>query len=220
MLITARQQFKEKLRKWNPPEFIMKHVDTTDDDVNSLLAAEFGAMSLKERESIFQEIHGVDRSIEETEEFLQQKLDEMEEELDKIVIEASMVELFAYHKAIQQERENGTNYVTGRKLRLMFLRSKLFNARLAAVSFVRFLDQKLTMCGEEILSRRIRMSDLDKETVDALRSGFIQILPERDAAGRAVVVIFQQNLPCSCSARSKVRQQTVLNLALFFSFGN
>ena len=38
----------------------------------------------------------------------------------------------------------------------------------------------------EILGREIRLSDLSEDDMETLESGFMQVLPTRDAAGRSI----------------------------------
>ena len=98
----------------------------------------------------------------------------------------------------------------------MFLRSELFNPKKAARKIVKHFDlkKKLFGCPDEtpnvtgtdikidnddsnknkkketvhVLARSILMSDLNDDDMKVLESGFMQILPKPDAAGRGVIV--------------------------------
>ena len=98
----------------------------------------------------------------------------------------------------------------------MFLRSELFHPKKAAKKMVKHFDlkKKLFGCPDQtsnvtatninnnnidgknngrkeavhVLARSILMSDLNDDDMKVLESGFMQILPKPDAAGRGVIV--------------------------------
>jgi hypothetical protein len=78
-------------------------------------------------------------------------------------------------------------YVTDPAFRLMFLRSKRFDPKKAAFRLVKHFECKKKLFGAgEILGREILLSDLNEDDMISLESGFIQVLPTRDAAGRSI----------------------------------
>jgi hypothetical protein len=145
--------------------------------VESLLTQELNQMSLKEREQAYEEVHCVDKMIDEPTEFVSERLEALERELRMIPIKP------AYDHAEQISKL----YVTDQKLRLQFLRAEHFNARKAAHRLVSFMEGKLEFFGPEVLARSIYLSDLDEDDLESLKSGFNQLLPSRDRAGRAII---------------------------------
>jgi hypothetical protein len=146
--------------------------------VESLLTQELNQMSLKERELTYEEVHSVDKMIDEPTEFVTERQKALERELRMIPIKP------AYDQAEQISKV----YVTDQKLRLQFLRAEYFNARKAAHRLVSFMEGKLHFFGPEVLARPIYLSDLDDDDFESLKSGFRQLLPSRDRAGRAILL--------------------------------
>ena len=68
----------------------------------------------------------------------------------------------------------------------MFLRADKFNAQKAAERLIEWFDWKLQLFGKEKLCQTIRLSDLDKDDVQTIQYGLLQILPSRDSRGRIV----------------------------------
>lgn len=113
-------------------------------------------LTIMEREELYEEIHGVEQIIEESDEFVQKKLEEMDFELNhKIVHNPAYVRAMMLHandeKKGDEEGRPGDRFphhVTNRKFRIMFLRSEKFDAPKAARRLVRFLEGKLQYLGE------------------------------------------------------------------------
>jgi hypothetical protein len=80
------------------------------------------------------------------------------------------------------------DYVRNRNFRLMFLRSDQFDVKRAALRLARHFQVKLDLFGEAKLAEDITQDDLDKVTMEALYSGFVQLLPTRNRAGRAISI--------------------------------
>jgi hypothetical protein len=151
------------------------------EDMEAFLVQELNAMSLQERESVYEEIHGVIEVPDETPEFVAECLQAFDEELRNIQHKP------AYDLA---ERMNAA-YVSDCTLRLSFLRADYFNAQKAAHRFVRFMDGKLEFFGPGVLARPIFVSDLDDDDMVCLKAGMFQLLPVRDRKGRAIVMHFK-----------------------------
>ena len=159
----------------------MMNLDGDVVDIDSLIAKEFNQLSVKERELVYEEIHGVERGIDETKEFLNQRLSEMEHEIQKLHPKT------AYDMALQ----TNPAYIHDPKLRLMFLRCDHLNPRDAARRFVKFTEGKLQLFGPKALARPVVLSDLTSQDMNTLRSGVLQLLPARDVAGRAIITHYQ-----------------------------
>jgi hypothetical protein len=177
-------------------------------DVDNMIALELSAMSMQERNQTYYDIHGVSDAIDETPEFLEEKLHELDEELEKIPKNSG-----AYSLAQAQDKE----YARCRKFRLKFLRADAFDARMAAERLMKFFEEKLKLFGLETLARDIKMSDLDEDGRRWLESGIGQLVPERDRSGRCVIAWLLSNRPKVASdeeqsAMSKVRNWLKLRL--------
>jgi hypothetical protein len=147
----------------------------------SLIAQKMSNLSMKEREEVYFDIHGVADVIDETAEadFLDRKLVEMAQALK----DADSIVKRAYNMA----HSANPSYVDDRDFRLRFLRAERFDAKLAAVRYVRHYETKLELFGPGKIARDIVQEDLGSEALDALYCGAAQILPRRDNAGRLVL---------------------------------
>jgi hypothetical protein len=164
--------------------------DTNIINIEALLAKELGQMSFKDREPIlYEEIHGMDSILEETEELIWASLEMMEIEL-----KSKNAEKLTYKEA---ERIS-SDYVTSHKFRLMFLRTERFDPEKAARHLVKFMEEKQSLFGQETLARPVCFSDLDEDDQATLKSGVFQILPSRDQAGRPIMGSFEKLIPQRC----------------------
>jgi hypothetical protein len=188
--------------------------------LDAVLANELNELSLKEREKVYYDIHGVSEGVEETPEYIRKSLQEIEVEISKIHPKA------AYVSAKEQSENPG--YVSNPKFLLKFLRADNFNCKNAAERVVGFLDEKLRLFGPARLARELHINDIDEEDRNCLESGVVQILPLRDRAGRAIVTWIPL-LRGKASLESRVRSnnsnlfrflwfQHILLLTLFLLF--
>jgi hypothetical protein len=146
-------------------------------DADALLAKELSSLTMEEREKSYYDIHGVSDVIDESPEFVAEKLAQMDEELAQI----------ADKDACLQAASQNKDYVTSRQLGLKFLRAECFDPKLAAERLVRFFQEKLNLFGAEKLTKDIKLSDLDEDDIRCLNAGIGQILPLRDRAGRSIL---------------------------------
>lgn len=150
-----------------------------DLDVDSLLGQELNALTIQERNALFERIHGVENAEAETEEFVSNKLKDLKHEL-KVILDKP-----AYSNALR----HGRSYVTSRKFELMFLRADLFDVRNAANRIVEFMKEKLKRFGSSALSRPLTLDDLSTPARTLLfKKGMFQLLPARDRVGRALLL--------------------------------
>ncbi len=96
------------------------------EEVDALLASELNSMSLQERESIYEEIHGVDSEIVETPQLLAESLQLMEAALQQQV--PKLRDLY------NQARQINPEYIDAQSFWLQFLRAEYFVAPKAALS--------------------------------------------------------------------------------------
>jgi hypothetical protein len=140
-------------------------------------------MKIDERELAYEELHGVDKGVEETPEFVAKKLSEFVQELQKI----------SYKPVYNQAESISREYATGWKLRLIFLRAECFDPVKAAKRFVDFFEGKLDTFGKDALARPLYLTDFDKDDMACLKAGHIQMLPARDPAVRSIFCDMQNH---------------------------
>lgn len=155
------------------------------DNVDALLASALGDLSLQERDKVYHEVHGVDEIVVETLQFVKEKLHAFENELLYLLQRQSYKKTQAYQLAASQN----PHYLQNLKFRLTFLRAERFDAFKAADRFLRFFDLKWHIFGPHKLCKDITLEDLDAEDMKTLKAGFMQVLPVRDRAGRAVCML-------------------------------
>jgi hypothetical protein len=145
-----------------------------------MMAKEMNHLSVEEREKVLEDVHGIARVVEEPEEFIEACLALLEKELDNISSK------MAYDLARSMSEE----YTCSKKIRLMFLRAESFDPYNAASCMVRFFDEKCELFGADKLTKDITLDDLDPYDIMTIESGFLQMLPEKNCAGRKVFCIF------------------------------
>jgi hypothetical protein len=193
-------------------------------EVDHELVQELNAMSLKEREEVLYDIHGVGDTVEETPELLTQCLKEMDAWMTKK--KRNKKQSAAYRAAESQSRE----YVEQRKLRLMFLRADNFDAKWAAHRLMYHFEKKLELFGMDKLAKDITLDDMSASDVECIGNGHVQHLPVRDQAGRAVIAVllphmkYQEQLNavrsnfCSVTGSSPSKRRVSPNTFSFFYF--
>lgn len=150
---------------------------TMVEDPGRILAKGMTELSIKERESVFYDLHGVAEEINEEPEFIAKRLAELD------VAIANTPNREAYEKANRID----PLYVHSLEFRLMFLRSERFDAKQTASRLIRHFETKLDLFGPECLAREIRYEDLHEGAVKCLEAGYLQLLPLRDRTGRAII---------------------------------
>ena len=154
-------------------------------DVENLLSKELLQLSLKDRNYIQEEIHGV-RCLapEETPGLLEESLRQLAIELDSDTIPVNKK-----HAYLESQKLPKT-YVNEDGFRLRFLRCELFDVIKAADRIMMYLDLVLDLFGDFALQRAIRLSDFDREELRYFRMGHYQLMPFRDRSGRRILTIF------------------------------
>jgi hypothetical protein len=110
--------------------------------------------------------------------FIFARLDQLEEEISKIQKKD------AYDEAKRMDEQ----FVENEEFQMMFLRAELYDPKLAATRMVAYFQEKLVYFGRDKLVKTITITititidDLDDDDRDALFSGNMQILPQRDHA--------------------------------------
>jgi hypothetical protein len=143
---------------------------------DELIAKELYQLSTEERHRVLNDLHGVADIVEEEPAVVEECLGRLESELAKIPTKTAYVEAL----------EQSSDHVLNRDFRLMFLRADRFGAKDAAARMVLYFESKKKLFGSEKLAKKILLEDLDDETMACLESGYMNLLPGRDRAGRAV----------------------------------
>ena len=150
------------------------------ESITSSLAKEMNQLSFAEREKGCYELHGVADVVEETPEFVDQCLSDLESEICKLEDNKK--------NAYEMAKKVNPGYICGRSFRLQFLRADCFVPKKAAERLVGFLEVKLELFGPKPIARELLLSDLSQDDMVLLQSGFFSIVPLRDRAGRTITV--------------------------------
>jgi hypothetical protein len=150
-----------------------------DRDIDALIASELNKMTLKEREEVMFDVHGISEVIEEVPDMVARKFDELASILAKKRLKKKAA---AYNLAVSMSPD----YVHNRKFLLMFLRADRFHAKKAAGRVITHFQKKLELFGASKLCKDITLEDLDSCTMEVLERGYLTVLPARDQADRMV----------------------------------
>ncbi|CAJ1968359.1 unnamed protein product [Cylindrotheca closterium] len=150
-------------------------------EVDSIIAQCMTETPHDERQKSYLEVHEVSNVFDETPAAVQDALEGMKMEIQKITKNRDALTL-----AESMDEE----YVNDPSLRLKFLRGEKFNVKKAAQKFVRHFELKLELFGNSKLVKDIEQDDLGEGETKALYLGYVQWLPLRDISGRTVTVYF------------------------------
>ena len=163
------------------------HRDQAFDRDGARLAQEMHSLSVTERESIYEEIHGCGGIIQETPAMVAKCLEEIRSAIDQIPQQNRKAHSRAVFLRPSLESDD--------RCHLMFLRAHKFNATDAAYHMCRSFEHKLKLFGEEMLVKSITLDDLgETERFKHMYSGAVQMLPSTDSAGRGVFLISAPSL--------------------------
>ena len=174
-------------------------------EVDTLLSNELRSMSLQQRENILHEIHGVDDIIKEDPTFVTLKLEQLKDQLDVYYNEKKVASPSTSDDPLYYVLHHSPDYVRNVKFMKMFLRSVKWDVPMALNRLRLFFTEKQHLFGTESLGRDITLvddllpsnsgsngdgddqdNDEREDNLKALRSGYSQVLPGRDNAGRAI----------------------------------
>jgi hypothetical protein len=154
----------------------------TPAEIDSLIAKEMTRLSMDEREKALDDVHGIGKSVNEEPAFVSTILQELENHLNVI----------KWNTAYAEAEALSTEYVVNHDFRMMFLRSEQYTVKDAAERMIRFFDLKQALFGTEKLVKDITLEDLDEDDTECLTSGYAQISPKKDSAGRTIVIFLQK----------------------------
>jgi hypothetical protein len=168
----------------DPKSILSFEQSQTQQSVDSgiAIAAELTRLSLKEREDILHDLHGVAPTVPETPESIQDALQQLHAYLEQ-QCRASAASPSLYQMALQSDNPS---HVLDPAFGLLFLRSEHFVIPAAANKLLKFLQIKLELFGRAKLCQTITLDDLDDDDIFCLENGHFQLLPSRDRAGRAI----------------------------------
>ena len=198
------------------------------DAVDEVLVRSMMSLSVRDRNQIQEEIHGVRcLAVEETPELIARALAELNTEIEERTIDSEkraylrsqepprrgdavvpgQPPMGAAGSAVLPPEETKPPYTSDDEFRLRFLRCELFDVRKSAKRMLSFLDLALELFGDYALRRPIRLSDFSKEEIRYMRNGRFQIMLSRDRSGRRVSTIFPEQKDLKCPPKVKVRER-------------
>lgn len=163
------------------PDLPPPAVEADEDHDDPFFAQELNRLTFDERNEVLNDLHGVSDVNNENPEYVGKAISVLLEALDRI----PMTEKTAYLIALNQN----SSYAHDEKFLLMFLRADRFNVDAAALRVTAFFENKMQLFGREKLGREILYSDLTPDDIAVLESGYAQISPGRDRAGRAILCL-------------------------------
>ena len=182
--VEMEEKFEKVLRIEAESNYrIPEEQELTQSELNSLYAKDMNELSMKERDMVYQDVHGIADVVKEPPDFVEKKIRELQLQLFSLRGDPRKNTL-AYEQALEQNHA----FATSGKILLAFLRADRWNPKLAAYRLVRFFETKLSLFGRDLLTQTIQVSHLSKDDKKALETGSFQLLPVRDAAGRAILV--------------------------------
>jgi hypothetical protein len=144
------------------------------------LCSKLNQLSLEERTQAIHELHGVADIEAETAEMLTTKLREMTLFADSF---GETERTVAYRKVLKMDKA----YVND-KIKLLCLRADYYNSEKAATRMMSFFSFKQRLFGDDKLARDIVLDDFTSEDREVLDSGVVQLLQQRDRAGRGITL--------------------------------
>lgn len=187
--------FDDAAAKWSKANDGVQDSFHDDELAERMISEELEKLSLVEHEKIMFDIHGIAQIDEEDPYNIDDMLAQIETEINKIKRKD------AYNRAKYLDDD----FVTNRSFRLRFLRCDRFDAKLAAQRIVRHFEVKQKLFGDgQVLARDVRLADMSELDMKALESGFVQVLPSRDASGRSIFSVAPMHRPDDCPTESCV----------------
>jgi hypothetical protein len=182
--LVSRDKWQSKTDVEDPTDALdVERPINHDDNVDAFISSALGQLSLQERTTVYHELHGVDEPVRETPEMIEGHLSQFDTSLINLAKSLPERNTRAYSQAVLLDSEHV------RSFRLAFLRAERFDVKQAAARFLRYWEMKKRLFGEEKLGATITLKDLNKDDMLTIRSGFMQLMPGRDRAGRAIGVL-------------------------------
>jgi hypothetical protein len=188
-------------------------------------AAKLNSMTLEDRINGLYDLHCVSANIVESPEYVDAKL----EELDGLLRKSSCPIMPGSKKAQETlldsqftltkneeilhptaaDREEEEHY-SSNEMKLQFLRAERFETAKATTRMERYFQAKHELFGSGSTTRRLCPDDLSEDDWVHARTGYIQVLTERDQKGRAIIFIMGRlsiQTPVETSVRYVTRKE-------------
>ena len=181
--------FAKKVSRQNFSNAELKSQRKTKRDAigHPLLVSELNQLSVKEREHVYEEIHGVAEIPKETPEMRREALAQLRQKLTALPRRKKQ----AFSKALflKPSLEQDENFL------MMFLRADRFDAAKAADRLTTYFENKLSLFGEAKLVKKITQDDLSPDDRASLMTGGFQVFPGlQDQRGRPIWLIIPKQL--------------------------
>mmetsp|Transcript_6957 Transcript_6957/g.20408 ORF Transcript_6957/g.20408 Transcript_6957/m.20408 type:complete len:514 (+) Transcript_6957:500-2041(+) len=142
---------------------------------HSILAREMNNLSLNERESVYEDIHGVREPPKLSPPQIEKALQKMER----------LVKKSPHNSAYNKAAFLSPKYC--KSIHALFLRTDDYKPKLAAKRLVSHFEKKLQLFGPDCLGRPIVWSDLDEDAIKSLEHGYFHYFPTyTDNIGRTI----------------------------------
>ena len=169
---------------------------------DAFLAQTMNQLSIQERQQVYEDVHGVSTTVDETPEFIQDCLQQMSAEIqakllsDAAARTATATDDAASNNGVGQQQQCccalqvalQQDYQYVMDLRIMFLRCEMYHVKHATSRMFAYFEEKLHLWGYDKLGRDILQSDfVNPMEREYLNVGFYQILPGKDSSGRTMM---------------------------------
>ena len=110
--------------------------------IDALTLKEMNELSFQQRETVFNDIHGVAELKEETPEVISDHIERLDKELQRLIKDQTK-DTSAYEQAMKKSMD----HVQEESFRIMFLRAALFDVEVAAEKLITYFRAKLELWG-------------------------------------------------------------------------
>lgn len=144
--------------------------------------AEFEALTPEEKEFVYRDLYGQGNYTidEDAAGMIENALTQFEQSLFEIPNKDKKDYLIAL--------ETSPDLVKNNKFRLKFLRCELFDPKLAAIRYVRYWKERISLWGVDKAFRRITLDDFKECDEATLHLGGIQPLKDKDRFNRSIIL--------------------------------
>ena len=145
-------------------------------------------LSIREREQVFYDVHGVSDVIEETPQLITTKLSQLTIQLSKLTRENRGGNAAAV-AAFREAQAQGPDPLSNVPFLLKFLRADRFEVERAANRVLHYFEEKIKLFPTSKLTKEVITleEDMNADDMACLESGLCTILPLRDTAGRMIL---------------------------------
>ena len=145
---------------------------------DSDIAKEMNALSVEERNEVYDDIHGCPSTKDE----IRLEIFKLCKQMDTTISQMPAIQKKSYNKALLLCPTLKYDIVW----KVMFLRADQYSPSKAARRLVKYYDMKHELWGDDLLVKRITLDDLTENDLHWNRIGFQNVLPIKDQAGRPI----------------------------------